>query len=241
MTDKLEIPNVGTLYPEFEIPSFKAMILEDDDDAIHVTEEALKRHGVDQVHVAKTIGEAERLESDNEYDAYFVDVLLQPWVKPDERRDFGDRWLLQKLDERRETLKVVLTGNYNEISDLAALKGQNISVVRKGDEEEELVYQRLGEFARKRKLEQVIETLEGRLRPGESERGPILQRAIADLFTQWAETRRNKDSRMVWYGGKPFTIEQLGAEVQKGSEIGNIFLALFVRHISRKLGLSPPP
>lgn len=263
MAEMFEIPGVGelTVHGDTAAVAYRVLLLDDDDQWAKSTEEVLRAKGVGKVDRSRSVADADAQIQRERYDAVIADVLLQE-VGPDHKGSDptqGDEWLLRNKERLDTSYKVALTAYPGSIRDEGALRQEGIRVISKSEDEELDFYDELGERAQEKKrriIDSVSELLKRMLAEGQvegsspSEERPLLTKEsgvgervaaeAANTFLEWVDSRGSKEQKSIWIGQERYSLEDLASEVEKGSELGERLLSMFLRHMRLRMGLGNP-
>lgn len=243
MESNLQIEGVGRLELDasfLDELKFKVLLLDDELDFATSAKSVLAQQSQSvEVDIATTSSEASRMVVASAYDAVLADVDLGPKIATT-GSDLGDVWLLSQSEHLQGAYKAIITARPGMIRDHDALRRENVTIATKASEDEDEVYAKVVQLAdfKKRKAESAVGKHLLARGSDEMVTGTLseeISREASELFIDWLATRRNQVSRNTVFRGRLMSFADVQREVQLGTDIGQAFLAMFVRHLRRRV------
>jgi CheY-like chemotaxis protein len=219
----------------FSLP-VHALLVDDDEDWTEATKELLEGEGIGPIVFARSAEEASLKLKEREYQLVLVDRNLEQARIWGRRPAQGDEWLLSSLPQiGTRSVAALVTAYPRQIRYREALERQGVKIVIKSSVEEIKDLQGLAATARASH-----ESRQRAERPGElsTSIGERVGKAAAQLFTEWLETRPNKDEKATWIGNRLLSFEDLANEIQAGTDLGSEVLEMFIEHVRLRIGMA---
>jgi DNA-binding response OmpR family regulator len=206
----------------------RVLYVEHDHDYRNTMADSLKQWGCRVDAVARPI-EAARLLEPDKYQMIIVDIGFNA---PDIS---GDQFLVQNRDLLGGTTKVALTGQSYRIGHWEEFNSMGVQVVIKGDELPQLqeMTQTVFDQRRKRVLKSLTAAKDKVLsgHAASSEEYPLATVALAELQNELLnelQAMGEKDSQVVLYKGKKYSVNDLIHEVEQGTEVGRAHVRMML-------------
>jgi DNA-binding NarL/FixJ family response regulator len=253
MISKIALPEIGEISLDEDKASllFRVLLLDDDPTWLDSTKECIEEESKCTVVTAQTSRKASDIIRSTTFHAIIADAILAHTGLLSPRGGRGDQWLVKHAKYAPDALKVVVTAYPERVQREGVLENSGIRLLVKSHQEELDMYDEIKSLADRRyhqnissikdAVGKVIQSFDTRMLGQETELGLEITNKAAEIFCEWANTRKEPDTQTLWYGDRCFSIREIGLEVSDGSAVGKKFLAMFLKHIRYKIGLADSP
>jgi len=188
------------------------------------------------IDCVKEVEEAAEKVRGREYFAVIADILLK---RDDLTAKRGDTWFIENIKYIQTDLKYIITANENFITKQELLTRYGIGVISKSTREEQEILRKIVNramyvYCKKRNPDDSISeaTLDEMKKFEEKDEfGKQIFLKSKDIFLDWLSGVSDNDTKDIWFGSSKYSINDMIINIQKSTEIGNIFMEMFIDHI----------